>query len=314
MFRKQSAILLSDEHPIHNSRWIKSLGSFFETVHLGDRSHFSDWNEDTWIFSTPLSGETLALPGRTRTAKHIGISNSLDLMLPESMRLLEKNVSALRALDSIWVDTDWAMGALDSIGVRALQKVPWGLDFASFDSGDNDARMPGRKQLLIPRLTSAHYQPEEILKAVEMSANISPFRNVVALGLSNHVDKFHPNTLQGIEISYLPTQSEFGLFQLIRESDCLLMAPKTDGTSITMLQSLYLGIPVISTPTIGAQEWAKKTPFVTLTPGFGALDIARTLSNWNSELLNLDCSEVRKLIEAEVDLGKNIDKALGIFN
>jgi glycosyltransferase involved in cell wall biosynthesis len=89
------------------------------------------------------------------------------------------------------------------------------------------------------------------------------------------------------------------------------MAPKTDGSSIAMLQALRAGRPVVSSPTIGASEW-----MIQYSGGFIAKDFAKnslfreTQQALQITLLEDDVSKCRKQISELANLARNVEIAL----
>jgi len=106
-------------------------------------------------------------------------------------------------------------------------------------------------------------------------------------------------------------QPEAGFLKILQSAGAVLMTPKTDGASITLLQSLWLGIPVVSTPTIGALEWLanSESGFSPLgsEPGTLALAVEESFRNPVDPAME---SQTRSKLLDLADLGKNVRLAL----
>jgi hypothetical protein len=88
------------------------------------------------------------------------------------------------------------------------------------------------------------------------------------------------------------------------DAEEVLFAPKTDGVSVTMLQALYMGKSVLTTPTIGAIEWSRIAPNVHLSQGFDFADIRNLLIDYKRD----DSVKSRELSVEAVEVNANLVK------
>ena len=314
---RAKAYFVSLESEIHNARWVKVLSYFFREVEFLLPSQISSKKTDGTVFSTPIDKVSIPLSRLISSENHIALSNGLDMMGQESAEFLRQNLELLSSLQAIWVDTNWALGVLRGIGLTSVSRVPWGLYSPSAKelgaSHYVHEEVRGSDILLLPRLRSDLYQPKVIFDALEISKAWARFSRIFAIGV-------HPDYLRGVSeslmrsITVLPGLSESELIHLTRQASMVLMAPKSDGISITALQSIALGALVVSTPTIGALELASKTDRVTCSTGFDAISISDTLDAVTGAARMAQVNdETIFMLNRDFNLKSNVSVALSQF-
>ena len=218
--------------------------------------------EPSLVVSAPLDTVTIPLAGGDY--RHVGISFATDVMVSAaaSSDSLEALGSAVVACDAIVTDNYATENALIALGVAetALIRIPWGPDTRHLPSLTRaEVGWPeDRKILLYPRSLESHYQPEVFVSAlahivhdvpevlavmVEAGSQVQSTKGLIATaGLDDYV-RWEP----------LSTADHFlGLLGL---SDCVVVTPKTDGTSVTVMDAMNQGIPVVSSLTAGSAQW-----------------------------------------------------------
>lgn len=292
------------------------LSQFFREVELLLPSQISSKKLDGAVFSTPIDKVSIPLSGLISNENHIAISNGLDMMGQESKEFLKQNSGLLSDLKAIWVDTNWALGVLRGLGVTSCSRVPWGL--YSPNAKELRARPYVHKKrepdiLLLPRLKSDLYQPKVIFDALETSEAWKRFSRIFAIGLKSDLVNSVSQSLMD-SLTVVPGLNESELLNLTRQASTVLMAPKTDGTSITALQSIALGALVVSTPTIGALELASQTDRIICSAGFDPISISDILcvitDGSRMETVN---DETIFMLEKDFDLESNVRMALSEF-
>jgi hypothetical protein len=292
--------LVSGESKAHTLRWRDALSTVFEDVRMVQGDLIEALSSEDYVFSTPIDTVTLDLVERFPAAKHIAISNALDMMDSKRFSNLVSSSSLLERTFDIWVDTDWAVNAIHNLGVSRVAKLPWGLVFAT-PHLHTPREGKGGSGLLIPRLGNDNFQPQVIFEAIKNMGNLAQWSNVVTIGMPRNLAELLVSNVD-IDFTHLPLVEERKLLELMDDAHEILFAPKTDGVSVTMLQALHQGKSVLSTPTIGAIEWSRIAPNVHVSKGFDVDDLQNLLIGYKRE----DSVETREASVAAVEVNANL--------
>jgi len=215
------------------------------------------------VVSGPLDTVTPHLVGDDY--RHAGISWATDVMVTaaHSTTELERLRTTLSGLDLVVTDNYATENALISLGVapEKLCRIPWGPEGVKPGAGISraDWGFPTESFLVVyPRSLEPHYQPEIFIEALASVVETHPSvlavlvesgslvatvkKDIAARGLESHVVWQRP-----VPASEFPG--------LIAVADVVVVSPLTDGTSVTVMDAMHQGIPVISSLTNGSAEW-----------------------------------------------------------
>jgi glycosyltransferase involved in cell wall biosynthesis len=241
--------------------------SFLDEVQrISGESLINNGNSKTVLVTGPLG--QLNLPFDSIEIPTIGISWAFDLMR-DSVNSNERNqimVRSLESLHAIVVDNDASVRILVSLGYleENIFNFPWGVsnEFGSPADVTNALLHPGvseRKIVLSPRSLQDHYNQPLIVKA--FSRILQKFRDSKLVLIDDNpikrkelMDLARELKIEDSVIWY-PFLQKSQLEFLLKESDVLVTAPSTDGTSVTVLEAMKLGIPVVSSTTLGSSSW-----------------------------------------------------------
>ena len=292
--------MVSGESKVHSLRWRDALRTVFEDVRMVQGDRIETLSTEDYVFSTPVDTVTLDLVERFPGAKHIAISNALDMMDSNRFSKLVSNNSILERTFDIWVDTDWAVNAIRNLGITKVTKLPWGLMFPSPEQKSLQKKNSG-SGLLIPRLGNENFQPQVIFEALRTPGSLTQWSHVVTVGMPREFANLLVSNVD-IEFTHFPLVEERELLGLMDDTQEVLFAPKTDGVSVTMLQALYMGKSVLSTPTIGATEWSRIAPNVHISNGFEVADVQNLLIGYKRD----DSIKSRDVSVAAVKINANL--------
>ena len=304
--------LVSKESLPHRQRWARVLAPYFDEFEIVfDDEEADDWVPDSdfdLVFTTNILDTSLRFQSRIRPERHIAISNSLDLMVSGSQLNRESLKNGLPPVKEFWVDTTWAVNLLQDDFAEKVRYIPWGLE--QFPTRTLIAQT--EKTILIPRLGSAHYNPEFALATVKRLNASNLGVNFVFLGLSASLEAAISKEVEDLKpFKFLPLLPEKNFLNLLQSVSSVLIPPTTDGASISMLQALWLGVPVVSTPTVGAQEWLVSSATGDSRIGHDPTTLALAVENSIHEKISprLLQSERGRILE-RADLEKNVRTAL----
>ena len=220
------------------------------------------------VISGPLDTVSAELKGGPY--RHVGISWATDVMVSgaSSADLLTKMQSAVTGMSLVVTDNYATENALISLGVSedAVIRIPWGAEETQ-DLPSPVSRASDREKLglpvggtiiFYPRSLEPHYDsmvfvtafgallgahPEAIALLVESGSEVSAVKR--AAKERGIADSLH----------WIAPQPPERFRQILEISDLVVVTPRTDGTSVTVMEAMAAGIPVVSSLTSGSAEW-----------------------------------------------------------
>ena len=197
----------------------------------------------------------------------IGISWAFDIMR-DSIRNpneLLKLKQSLNFYHQIVVDNHASLRILVALGYpeNKILNFPWGVeearDSSTCQKSSLNLRMGGEKIILSPRSLLPHYNQDLVLRAFKLVLASHPYSKLVLID----GDYNNRKLLEGIaetlgiaeQIIWLPFSQESQTEDWIADSDVIVSAASTDGSSVTILQAMKLGIPVVTSATLGSASW-----------------------------------------------------------
>ena len=214
------------------------------------------------VVSGPLDTVSVNLAGGSFS--HVGISFATDVMVTaaKSPGELSRLRRLVQSIDVLVTDNYATENALISMGAAAdkVLRIPWGPEKGGVNSMTRaECGWPeDRRIVLYPRSLEPHYDPGVFVDALALVAKRVPDvlavlvevgslvedtkRRIAAAGLSSHVH-FEP----------LREPGEFRVMMAC--ADVVVVTPRTDGTSVTVMDAIAQGVPVVSSLTAGSAEW-----------------------------------------------------------
>jgi glycosyltransferase involved in cell wall biosynthesis len=310
----QRATLISRLRDAHFFRISKLLGESFKSFQVLNPDEIKSLDDTEtlssksgFIFFYPLE----VIDGFTPTetgAIQIGLSNSLDLIGVESSSMSQRHFEErLSKYHYVIVDTRQAAKLVRASAPKtSVLEVPWGLDLSLSKIGPIRPNL--RSRILLPRLSSSYYQPDRLIQAciqASLVVNNLQFTLVLDIDTENQLDsKFRISS--NSHFRTIGPMEELSFISELERHDAVIMAPVTDGTSVTLLQSLNAGVIVLSSPTVGACEWITNNRTGFLARGDSVEDLSRLILDFSSS------SEER--IEEIARLGRRLVKIFGDYN
>ena len=242
-----------------------------EPVMSLDGSRYQGWEAirralealSSLVISGPLDTVSAGLAGGNY--RHIGISWATDVMVTaaSSGDAWESMSSTLRTLDMVVSDNYPTENACIAMGVlpERILRIPWGPapDLEQSAGGRQDFDLPeARSLILYPRSLEPHYQPDVFVEALANVARAHPAALAVLVESGSLVDDVRAQVARlGLEdsLSWQPPRSAEQFRGLLALADVLVVSPKTDGTSVTVMDAMSMGVPVVSSLTSGSAEW-----------------------------------------------------------
>jgi glycosyltransferase involved in cell wall biosynthesis len=216
----------------------------------------------TVVVSGPLDTVSSHLVGGSY--RHVGISWATDVMVDaaSSAEALEALTATVTGLALIVTDNYATENAMVSLGVSPdrICRIPWGPQptHTPEPSRANFGIPDGVPVILYPRSIEAHYQPEVFLEALERVLSSYPSVLAVVVETGSQVPQFQVSAAQkGLtdNIHWQPVRPPEEFAGLIACADVVVVTTVTDGTSVTVMDAMAQGIPVVASLTNGSAEW-----------------------------------------------------------
>lgn len=259
---------------VHDQRWVNALAGqgFIPHVISLVRDELDATSSRALIMAGSPDMPVLAGPLTTVTRHLLGIPNRL-VGLSWGFDLVELHDSGehpdwLEILDHLVVDSPVTRGIAVGAGVDPdrITEIPWGTDLSVFHPGGLRADLenlhipPGYSTVLSLRAHEPLYRIHDLVDAWPAVLDKRP-DSVLLIGNTGTVtEELRERALHaGIDqhVRFLGLINEEDLAPLLRAVDAYVSTSPIDGTSVTLLQAMACGAPVIVADIPGNQAWVE---------------------------------------------------------
>ena len=255
---------------VHDERWVATLedaGFSVETFSLTrDRLTSAELRVtleggEGPVLAGPLESVTKDLTGLSRPV--VGLSWGFDLM---DVQTAGADMSWLRLLDGLIVDSNATRDIAIQSGLEQdrLHLIPWGIEIDAFSSdgaraGGHDLGLPSEVNLIVSlRALEPIYRVADILDAFALVAPEFPNTHLVIGNdgtLRRELTERAASHGLSHRIHFIGRLPEPDLAPLLRGARVYVSASEVDGTSVTLLQAMACGTPVVASDTPGNAQW-----------------------------------------------------------
>lgn len=259
--RVTSCVYASASLGIHDRRWIaalQELGWQPDAVHRdafdADDAFVSAVAAaaapDLPVLAGPLAIAALLVPSLPRVAL---LSWGFDLHAADAA------LDAIPSFISVIVDSSATRAIAERHGARRIVEIPWGIEL--------DPWTPTGPVMSL----SAHGIPDDAPVVLSLRAHEPLYRvqDIVAacttLPVGTRLVIGHSGSMtdalaeqanaQGVDAVFIGSIDETALPALLRRSSVYVTASEVDGTSVTLLQAMACGVPVIASTNTGNADW-----------------------------------------------------------
>ena len=313
MNTNRRVVYASQTSGIHDARWLSALSELgFNPIHAARdqsgsaedfiaRVAFLSKNGDP-ILSGPLEVATLLVG-----LAHPVILLSWGFDLQEASDNLDLTNFAAVIVDSRANET-----LAQNCGAGEVLRMPWGIRLDAFsdfgpvmDLSDFGVES-GSPVVLSLRAHEERYHVDDIIRAFAKTEGHAR----LVIGNAGSLTKALQNLARHVDVDavFVPPVDESDLPALLRRASVYATASDVDGTSVTLLQAMACGVPVVASTNAGNVDWVKdlETGFtfpvgdvnrlsqaldtaLTCTPGVTAAARKKVLenANWNQNIHRL---------------------------
>ena len=309
-------VYVSESTGVHDRRWLSALeGLGFRTHHVC----LSDFEskENFHASLTIVEKQVPVIAGPLKLAMDIPSSISDLNLLSWGFDLQEAPQDLdLTRFSAVIVDSTANEHIARLGGASRVLRIPWGIDITQFsDRGPvMDLGALGIRDdeaiVLSLRAHERRYRVADIIRAFAMTPRDA---RLVIGNSGSQTNELRDLALElGLDAVFLPTLDESELPVLLRRASVYVTASEVDGTSVTLLQAMACGVPVVASVNAGNADWVHEG-----TTGFSfpigdldrlsqCLDVAiRTGSQFTSQ--------ARALIVGRADWHRNVGQLVPLL-
>jgi len=315
---EQTCVYVTRGWGVHDDRWRRAIGHLgYTTICVNAEKHNADNLKSevekvagsiTPVVAGPLDSVTQHLIGIK--APLIGLSWGFDLHHMDDR-------SWLIQLTGLIVDSAATKTIAEHAGVlrEDITVLPWGVDLRRFTpSGPSIDPRKWDLDPTAPIICSlrAHEPLYRVHDIIDAFASISAQHPHAALlighdgSITSELQERANQTGLSDRIRFIGRLPESDLPQLLRASTMYVTASEVDGTSVTMLQAMACGTPVIASDTPGNGEWiTQKTGLLFQTGSPQSLAEQVNQVFFNPAMVQQRAEQARQLVTQEADWQAN---------
>ncbi|MBR6088808.1 MAG: glycosyltransferase family 4 protein [Anaerolineaceae bacterium] len=191
---------------------------------------------------------------------------------------------------------------------------PWGIDVDRFSPGEGRIREKisngGDFLLLSLRTMEPNYDVETVVRGFLAAVRQEPGMRLNLLGDGSQMEKLKniaENDSNGSRITFFGRQSNDLLVDYYRSSDLYVSASIVDGSSVSLLEAMGCGLPVLMSEIPGNLEWVEDGANGILFPTRDVEDLSEKIVFCcrNRDTIRKYSQNARKLITENADWEKN---------
>lgn len=308
---------------VHDERWTAALrdNGFTVTDISLERDNLSiedvsnrltDATDPVLAGPLDITQGLIAIP-----APLFGLSWGFDLVQAHDRN---ETIDWITELSGLIVDSTNTRSIALSTGLETsrIHTIPWGVDLATFspEGARNDVTKfgvpEGKRIILSLRALEPLYRVEDIIMAFAQIANrIQDTHLVIGNNgsLRTQLEALVTSLQLESRVSFIGSLPEESLPGHLLAADVYVTASEVDGSSVTLLQAMACGTPVVASNTPGNSEWI--TPGITgllfqvTSPGDLSTSLEKVLTDTRPESASQLVSSAREIVEQRADWARN---------
>lgn len=255
---------------VHDARWTGALEACGFDVAVSDstdglRERAGAFEPlDAPVLAGPLTSVTRLLVGLERPI--IGLSWGYDLAQGHSQSVSRDELRWIADLDGLVVDSVATRDEAIALGLSPdrIVLIPWGVDLDSCDpsglavTAADHGFPPDSRVILSMRTHDVLYRTADVIEAYATACAADPSLRLV-MGGDGPLTAAHRSRVAELGLAdvvrFIGRVDESDVPAVLRGADAYVTASETDGTSVTLLQAMACGTPVLASRIPGNQAW-----------------------------------------------------------
>ena len=246
---------------VHDARWIQALRSIgLDVVDTARVDFTSDAAFEKYV-AFQASHAAFVIAGPLDTAQRIAQQADSVILLSWGFDLQEADESHLdlQRFVAVIVDSTANLKIAEARGARNIMLVPWGVDLAELNAATDAADLApfgiARSERVVLSLR-AHEELYRVADIIEAFAMIETDARLVVGNTGSLTAQLQDQARQlGVDATFIPAVTEDRVPALLRRSSVYVTASRVDGSSVTLLQAMACGVPVVASANAGNADW-----------------------------------------------------------
>ena len=321
-------VYVTDGWCIHDDRWtsaLRTLGHDPAVISMGReinnpqslREHVSQAANGNPVLAGPLGSIARHLvDGPYRL---VGLSWGFDLHDLQA----DDDLSWLGGLDALIVDSESTKGIAVAAGMppASISQLPWGIELASFLQPTSsltaaDLGLPDDAEIIVTlRAHEPRYRVGDVIEAFPAILDAVP-RAALVVGHSGSLTEALKERAAALgiaaRVAFIGTIAEAQLPPLLHAAACYVSTSEVDGTSVTLLQAMAAGTPVVVSDIPGNRGWVTPGETGSLYPIGDPTALSQAiiaaLAARNAQRIAQEVERARALVVREADWSQNIER------
>lgn len=297
---------VTDGWGVHDERWTQALVDLGFTVAAisltRDGVDISAINARLAQGTGPvLAGPLDSVTAGIRTGRPvIGLSWGFDLV---GMRARGDDITWLATVSGLIVDSPETRAIARGAGLsdERIRTIPWGIDLDTCEGVEADFTperlgLRGNPRIIVTlRAHEPRYRNIDVITAFE-NLKFDDCALVLANtgSLTEELKQRAQTSKVAERIRFVGSLPEHDIPSLLRSADVYVTASEVDGTSVTLLQAMACGVPVVASDTPGNRAWVIPGESGWLFRTADSEDLSATLR----DVLTADPGDTRARVEA----------------
>jgi glycosyltransferase involved in cell wall biosynthesis len=235
---------------------------------------------------------------------------------------------ALQRADAFFCDCDTVRKKANSFRVFSDSQVvqfPWGVKRGVFSAvgplppNDRFTRRPGTTTFIYTRSYDPLYGTDVLLDAFLRARSVNPSLRLLLVGRGSQdpsLRSFVQAHALGDAMLLLGPQPAEDLPMWFRAADAYISCAKSDGTSISLLEAMATGLPVVVTDIPSNREWVTASENGWLAPAGspeGVADRMLQVANLTPQELEAISERNQRVVTERADWDKNFPRLLEMY-
>lgn len=251
----------SQTRGVHDARWIRALRGVGLNVKYVARVDFTSDSAFESHVASEASRAAFVIAGPLDTAQRVAQQADSVILLSWGFDLQDADESQLdlQSFIAVIVDSTANLKIAEEHGARDIVLVPWGVDLDELSEASVAADLapfgiePSERVVLSLR---AHEELYRVADIIEAFAVIETDARLVIGNTGSLTAHLQDQARRlGVDATFIPAVAEDRVPALLRRSSAYVTASRVDGSSVTLLQAMACGVPVVASANAGNADW-----------------------------------------------------------
>jgi glycosyltransferase involved in cell wall biosynthesis len=248
---------------VHDDRWIKALRAIgIDVVDISRVDFPSDTGFEDHVASE-ASRVDFVIAGPLELARRVAKQADAVVLLSWGFYIQDADTEQLdlERFTAVIVDSTANREIAEVHGARKILLIPWVVDIDAMNGGASAADLSpfgiAHSERVVLSLR-AHEELYRVADIIEAFAMVDTDARLVVGNSGSLTSQLQDQARSlGIDATFIPAVAEDEVPALLRRSSVYVTASRVDGTSVTLLQAMACGVPVVASANSGNADWVE---------------------------------------------------------